>query len=517
MRYKINITDKIAELVDKMLVRELLNTISCNHATANNFKSLGNYGSFFFHPTEKKELEKKVGMLKDMCTFPPFITSDFEHGPGKMIIGGTQFPSFMSFGIIDDESITYEVGKIAALEGRKMGYNWTLSPCADLFENPDNPSTSIRAASSDTEVVSRTCRAYIRGLQENGMMATAKHFPGDGFDVYDQHITTPENPQSRDEWLATSGKVFQDCIDDGLMAIMPGHIAFPAFDIEDPYFGLCPPASASKRIMTDLLKEQMDFDGIIVSDAINMAGIVGYMNFFDAAAKFWEAGGDILLFITMDEMFYIEMEKRIDNGTLKIETLKNRACRVMSVKKQMGILDNKIKDIKFDRNAHQKLSAEIVDKSLRVIRDRNNTIPFNIQPDKKILHLIISSGNAQEPFDCQKLTGELEKVSNNVTEIINPRHGVGIFNDVYAEKYDLIICSVTAPYGFGTNVIRLHGPNTRTLMQGWMRLGTPAIFIAHDHPAIHLDYKYLIDTVINTYGSIDETYPKLVQLIMEKK
>ncbi|MBN2342751.1 MAG: hypothetical protein JXX29_24060 [Deltaproteobacteria bacterium] len=517
MKFTIPITERAKKLVDEMDINSLLCQITCPQFFSHTpLPKQHNFGALFFHAANKDDLKTSIKKFKSQCSFPPLITTDMESGPGEMIKDGTQFPSIMAAGIAGDEQLAYDMGRAAAHEGRAVGYNWSLSPCVDIAAVADSPMVSLRSAAQDADTVIKIAGAYMRGLQESGMVATLKHFPGDGFDIYDQHLTVPINPQTREEWFQTSGKVFKELIDQGAMAIMPGHIALPAFDNKWKDTDYYPPASISKPLLGDLLRGELGFDGLIVSDAVNMGGFAGFINRFDAAALFLEAGGDCVLFPNLD-YFHTEMKIRLENGMLKKETLVARACRIVSLKDKLGLLDRDTQpptDINYEK--HEATSRAIVDKCVRVIRDRENLLPTNITKDTRIGHVIISMRYDDEKTLFAELTTELGKYSDSVDELIceAPEE---IFDRVYQGDFDLIVCSISARHDYGTNIARLAGPKARLMMGGWMRLGTPTVFISHFHPFIEKEYFYSTDTIINTYGSTKYTMKRLVQGIIGKQ
>jgi beta-N-acetylhexosaminidase len=516
MRYTINVTDRAKSIVADMDFRALLDQIVCEHAMPEQWDTIGSYGSFFFHATEKDVLARKIQKLKCVCTIPPLITTDMENGPGGMIVGGTKFPQFLGLGVAGDAELAYEAGRIAAIEGGQLGYNWTLSPVVDLLGLDESPMVSTRAAGRSPEHTIEIAGAYVRGLQDHGMIATLKHFPGDGFDIYDQHLTTPVNPQSKEEWLAGSGMVYKKLIDRGIMSIMPGHIALPAWDDDDYGVGLPPPATVSKKLMTGLLKEELGFDGLIVSDAINMAGIVNYMNYHEAATAFFEAGGDVLLFVRMDDRMYAGLERMVDAGKLSLETLRARAARVVALKEQIGLLDGEPATPSVDYDAHAATARKVVDKCTCLVRDRASNLPAKISKDTRILHCIITNADQGELPLYRSFTRVIERHSDNVTELCNPNHGSQVFGALQDGRHDLVICSIGNRYSYGTNVVRIYGSTARGMMGGWMKVGVPVIFVLHYHPLTFREYEAAMDTVINTYGSTEQSFDRVMDAITGK-
>lgn len=517
MKFKIIYSDKIKAVADSMTVRQLLNQVLCPAISDLADDQLHEFGGAFIHPAQVEELKSTINRFKKVCSIPPFIVSDFENGSGEMIKGATRFPSMMGCSQANSEELSYEMGRIAAVEASTLGFNWSLSPVADLAAVMDSPVVSTRSAGNNPDHVIKILSSYIKGLQDKGMMATIKHFPGDGFGTIDQHLSTPSNPLDMESWYRLSGKVFKALIDKGVMAVMPGHISLPAYDDVDPHVGLYPPATFSRKLLVTLLRGKLGFEGLIISDAIGMGGASGFMRYYEGCARFFESGGDMLLFPKVNEAFYIEMEKLILKGVLKEDTLRDRAYRILSMKQQMGLFDKKedCRIVELNNSMHRSVSQRIAEACITVVRDRKGIIPFNISRDTKILHLIILNNYESQKHMVDKVTEEIKKHAFYVDELVDPGPS-RIFTDIYSQKYDLVICSIGSNAEWGTNVVRFHGPVARNMMDGWMKLGTPVVFISYGHPFIHKEYEASIDTLINTYGVTEYTVEYLMKGITGK-
>lgn len=510
MKYIIKITDRARQIIEGLSFRQLINQVCCPMFPKEREKSIDEFGAMFFHAYEREYLIENIKAFKELCKIPPFIVSDLECGAGRMVLGATKFSSMMALSQTNSVELAYKTGKIAAEEAGEIGYNWTFAPVADLAFDKDNPVVSTRSAGKEPEHVIKMVGAYMRGLQENGMMATIKHFPGDGYGSYDQHLTTPENPLDMDSWWKYSGRVFKELIEEGAMAVMPGHISLPAYDEINVELNMYPPATLSKRILLDLLRGELGFEGLIVSDAINMGGAVGFMNYYDACAAALENGCDCLLFPKIDENFYIEMENQIKAGKLTIQTLKDRAARIVAMKEQIGLLDGSFEKniITVDKEINKKVSDSVVENSITVVRDRKGIIPFNIYKDTKVLYLVIMNNHDRYTEMYEGMKNELKRFSDNITFMVHPGPDA-LFAAVYKKEFDLVICSIGSRLSYGLNVVRLHDEIARNMMGGWTKLGTPVIFVSHFHPFIHKEYEASIDTIINTYDNTDYT-PKCI-------
>ena len=177
------------------------------------------------------ELRAYVKDLNDKCSIPPLITSDFENGCGSMISALTPLPFMMGLGATDDASTAYDYGKATALEARSVGANWTFSPVSDLNINRRNPLVNNRGMTDNVDLAVKMLPQIVKGMQDNGLSACSKHFPGDGMDYRDQHIVTTYNSCTMEQWRDTYGKVFQAMIDAGV-------------DSGRPYWFSCVPPEA---------------------------------------------------------------------------------------------------------------------------------------------------------------------------------------------------------------------------------------------------------------------------------
>ncbi|MBQ6947837.1 MAG: hypothetical protein IJN42_07295 [Clostridia bacterium] len=405
------------------------------------------------------------------------------------------------------------MGVLAAKEAREAGYHWTFGPCVDILMNHSNPVVSIRTAGDNADDVIQYGGAYMRGLQDTGLIATLKHFPGDGCDENDQHLALTVNPLSQQEWDASFGRVYSTLIEQGAMAVMPGHISLPSYDEPDEN-GICPPATVSKKLLTDLLRNKIGFDGIIVSDGANMGGFCGYRNMYEAAAMFLEAGGDCLIFIHATPEYLGEMKKHIASGILSMESLKNRAYRMMCFARHYFEMHDANETVKSDVEYTCAIAREIAEKSIEIDYDRVDLLPYDIQKDTRIAHIILA--NPGMPMDAaEAFTAALKELSDNVTELSDP--GPDKLHKLAKNgEYDLIICSVIAGASWGLNTCKLAGRVARNMMWGWTRMGVPALFVNFYSPYFKEQYIASVDTNVNTYGYTKHTIPALIKKITGK-
>jgi len=442
MKYQLSPSPRAREMAGQLSTRDAINQVCC---PLFNFDASSTLGGGHIARATAEQIRARVEALRSVCDVPPLCTADLECGAGRAVIGLTVFPDLMALGANDSEDLAYEVGKATALEGRSVGLTWTFSPCVDVAEVPDSPAVSTRSAGRSVESVIKTARGYMRGLQDHGMVSTLKHFPGDGYTTYDQHLTTVNIPFGMDEWWRGPGRIYRELIDAGAKSIMAGHIALPAYDQPDPVLGLHPPATLSRRLLVDLLRGELGFAGLLVSDAMNMAGVVGFMNPFESYARFLEAGGDVVLFPRVaDVRFHSEMERALTRGLLTEATLYDRAARVLAFKEDLGLLPGAGARHEpasaFDAAAHGALARRVSEGALALVRDRAGTLPVRLEPSTRVLHVVLSPSYEDDRAIYDALTSALARRAN-VEQLVDPGPHA-LFER--AAEFDLIVCSIGA-------------------------------------------------------------------------
>jgi len=392
---------------------------------------------------------------QDASGLPLIFLQDYEGGVD--LPGMISFPNAMSLGAVNSPELAYKYGKAIALQSRTVGVNWVLHPVADLNMNPFNPITNVRSVSDDPDKAIRLLSQQIRGLQSNGVAATIKHFPGDGVDYRDQHLLTSCNFLPFNIWKEKHGKVFQALIDSGVACIMPGHITLPSYQKEKLH-GFYPPATLSKELLTNLLKGEMGFKGVIISDAMVMGGFRGwYDSPLESEIESFKAGVDVLLWPSYDYMD--TLEARINKGEIPIERLNDAVQRVWALKERFGLLvtgRELIRDMtKDEKEEAETISRTISEKAVTLIRDRNKALPLSLAKDKKLLVVGVTpvsrKGGDTNLKQLEAFAGQLKSRGFDVDfrhDILYETQG---WTDNSTEKYDRIIFALArtphAPFG----------------------------------------------------------------------
>lgn len=240
--------------------------------------------------------------LRDLEQIYALTASLHRHAAGRLLVGVDQEggrvvrlpPPFLApppaavLGRIGDPGLTQDLARAVGRELRTVGFNWNLTPVLDVHTNPGNPIIGDRAFSHDPCCVARMGLAALRGFQEAGILTTGKHFPGHGETAVDSHLTLPESPQTAERWRAVEFVPFREVIRAGVPSILAAHLVCPALDPTAP-------SSLSRVIVTDILRAELGFDGVVASDDMEMGAILTRFDIGEAAVRFLEAGGDLVL------------------------------------------------------------------------------------------------------------------------------------------------------------------------------------------------------------------------------
>jgi len=279
----------------------------------------------------KPDLTMVLSRLQAEATIPLLVACDLERGAGQHLEGLSRFPHIMALGAADSPELAYEQGRLTALEARSAGVHWVLAPVADVNSNPGNPIINVRAFSGDAERAATLVEAFVKGCQEHGALATAKHFPGHGDTDVDSHAALPVIRASRERLERIDLPPFRRAIAAGVASIMTGHIAVPALDPS------LTPATLSEPIITGLLRQELDYDGLVVTDAFNMAGVAEGYGEEEAAIQAVRAGCDLILMPPNPLRVLDALERAVLDGTLSRERVLESCRRILAAKASIGL------------------------------------------------------------------------------------------------------------------------------------------------------------------------------------
>jgi beta-glucosidase-like glycosyl hydrolase len=287
---RMTIEEKVGQMVACRFVGSFRNADSAYLRELDDLVVKSGIGGLILFGGEVYETAELANAFQKLAKVPLLLASDFERGTGNQVTGATLFPPLMSLGAAGSEDLAYGMGRVTALEGRAMGIHMTYAPVVDVNINPDNPIINTRAVGADPGLVSRIANAFIRGAQDNGMIATAKHFPGHGDTSQDSHSLLPTIEAGLERLEKVELVPFKAAVDAGVRAVMTAHLAVPALD---PTPGL--PATLSAPILTGVLRNKLGFRGLIVTDALEMSGVTNSFSTEEASLLAVLAGVDQLL------------------------------------------------------------------------------------------------------------------------------------------------------------------------------------------------------------------------------
>lgn len=302
----------------------------------------GKVGGILFRPEPRDSILNRFAPLDAVSRIPLLKAANLEEGGAGAISDGTLFGWPMMTAATDDEEVAEKFGRVCAMEGRSAGINWTFSPVCDIDMNFRNPITNVRTYGSDPNRVRRFTQIYTEAVQNCGMAACAKHFPGDGVDFRDQHLHPTYNSLSAKEWYATYGRIYQNLIEHDLLSIMVGHIIQPNVAKEinpELTFADCLPASLSKEMLTGVLRNRFGFNGVITTDATIMGGFCMAMERSRAIPQAIAAGSDMLVFNTDFEEDYQYMLDGVRSGIVSEERLDEAVERILALKMKVCFPD----------------------------------------------------------------------------------------------------------------------------------------------------------------------------------
>ncbi len=283
------------------------------------------------------ELAMRSQQLQSWAKFPLLLAADIEEGVGQRFPGATWFGPPMAIAEIAQKNpeaagrYAEQMGAVTAIEARAIGLNWVLAPVVDVNNNPDNPVINVRAFGETPEIVSKLASAFIRGASPHPVLTTAKHFPGHGDTAVDSHLELPVLPHSPTRLAEIELPSFVEAIANGVDAVMTAHLLIPAWDAEFP-------ATLSRKILIGKLREELGFQGLIVTDALVMGAIANKYGANEAAVLAAEAGADVLLMPLDPEGAIQAVCEAVTQGRLSISQIKESVKRIWEAKQKVGLL-----------------------------------------------------------------------------------------------------------------------------------------------------------------------------------
>jgi len=499
-----------------------------------------------YQPGPAAEIWEQNYVLQTQSKIPLLIAANTEAGGNGAAPDGTYVGWEIKVAAANDKKYAYELGRISGIEAAAIGCNWSFAPIVDLYRNWRNPIVSVRTWSADPDQTLELALEYMRGIMESNIMPAAKHWPGDGIDERDQHLSSAPNWYSTEDWDATFGKVYQGLIDAGLPSIMAGHIALPSYQkLLDPDSNEFTPATLSKAITTDLLRGKLGFQGVVVTDASHMVGMTGFAKRRDILPMAIMAGCDLFLFFNDPDEDFGWMMAALEDGRLTRERLDEAVTRTLGLKARIGLhkaTDKAAilppKDEAMARIAlpeYQEIAAEISDKAVTLVKDTDDGV-LPLSPDKHKRVWIIPISGPKNPMAHSKgpkgaeilaemmrergydvdlyesLTDKSERMTaEEFAEVVRGAYAGKAPISAITDNYDLVI-SVAQVNGLMQPTERVYWPASKgTPDIPWYVHEVPTVFVSLACP-YHLADVPQVKTFVNAYDS----QPHTVAAVLDK-
>jgi len=381
--------------------------------------------------------------LQSAAAIPLLIASDLERGTGTQITGSTLFPTIMGIGAADSEELAESMGRITALEGRALGIHVTYAPVVDVNINPDNPIINTRAIGEDPAQVARLAAAFIRGCQANGMIATAKHFPGHGDTDQDSHTLLPTITAGRDRLERVELFPYRKVIESGVQAVMISHLSVPALD---PTPNM--PTTLSKAVVTDLLRGEMGFKGLIVTDAMEMGGVTTLYSDTEAALRAILAGIDMVLLPLEPEKVIPFLIETARSGKLPMERIDQSVRRILEAKARLGLPENKLVDVdalpaKLGTREYLREAQRAFERATTLVKNTGNVLP--LQSGERSIAVVSLSSDFGDYYAGRTFADAVRKRAPKARIFYaDSETGKEALNEAYsaAASADVVLCAV---------------------------------------------------------------------------
>jgi beta-N-acetylhexosaminidase len=471
------------------------------------------------------DLHAEIELARDLGTLsavPLLVSADLE-GSRMSLPFGTSVPNPLGLAAVDDVEATTAISTIMAREAHAVGLNWSFTPVIDINAAWRSAIVGTRSYGSDMDKVERHALAQIAAFQANGVAATVKHWPGEGYDDRDQHLVTTVNPLSMPEWEQSFGRLYRKAIASGVMSVMSAHIALPAFvRAIDPDAGAeaYRPASLSKLLNQDLLRRELGFNGLIVSDATPMAGMGDWGPRDDVLPEVIISGCDVILFSDDPNGDLMRLVKAVADGRLSQERVDDAVTRVLALKAALGLHKADRPEPNLDAargmvgtEENRLIAQGVTARVPTLVKDINNLLPLSPDKTKRVL---VYSGGVILPFVPHPLPLSLpERLEKEGFEVTVYSPGM----DVSPRNFDLVL------YLFAEETVL-----TRSrIFLDWTKL-TGSVFGAmsrlwHDIPTLMVSFGYpyylydapRVPAYVNVYGSSESLQAAALECLMGRQ
>lgn len=487
-----------------------------------------------------EESWEKINAFQSASKIPLLVAANVESGTDKMAKSGSMIALPPAAGAAPTDEVAYQLGRIGGIEAKSVGCNWTFAPISDILFNWRNTIVNNRAFGNDPDKILACCRAYMRGMKESDIACCTKHFPGDGVEERDQHLVMGCNDLSVEEWDASFGRVYRELIDDGIESVMVGHICMPAYSrklrpgIKDEEIM---PATLAPELLQDLLRGQLGFNGLVLTDASHMVGMTCMAPRSEQVPGAIAAGCDMYLMFNGEPIEdFTYMMNGVKDGRISEERLSDALHRILGLKAKQGLrhfsMPEKSGVSVIGCDAHRKEIEKCADLSVTLVKDTQNLLPVDPVRQKRVRLYYFRSPNAMTFFDEDKskqlVIEELERAGFEVDapddfyeatakHPNDPAVALKFFHaepaEEFKKKFDLVMVFVSMAGYAQENVVRLRYSTAHSNEMPWYVKEVPTLCVSLNYTT-HLFDLPMMKTYINAYAPSREYIHAAVEKII---
>ncbi len=438
----------------------------------------------------------KLNQLQRRARVPLLVGADLETGAGfrlhgayhlfsGVVLGGaTDFPPLMALGAADEPYLAYDMGRVTALEARAVGIHLPFAPVLDVNNDPRNPIINVRSFGEDPERVALLGAAFVRGMQDNGVIAVGKHFPGHGDTGVDSHTRLPSLQVDRGRLERVELRPFREAVDAGMRGIMTAHIDVPALSLQRGV-----PATLSPEVMRGLLREEMGFDGLLITDAMDMGAVTRTFGRGEAAVRAIEAGADVLLMPPDVSGAIDAITTAVAAGRITRERIDRSVLHILRLKEEFGLDRDPFVDPEGVSEVvgvpeHLAAARQVAERSLTLLRDRSELIPLRGTRSAQVLS--VSYRPSRHLLAGRYFDGELRSTYPRLSSVAIDRDSGGdVFQGLAraAARSDLVVISVYTGHGGQVTL----SDRFTDFVRDVVRSGRPHVLLSFGNPYIVQD------------------------------
>ena len=496
--------EKIAQMIISNSEGYTLDESSAEFQRIQNLIINEKIGGLIFFKGNSVQEAGLINKFQSMSETPLLISADFERGTKMRLEDGSLFPSNMALGATRNPELAYQMGLQIAKECKAIGVGQNYAPVTDVNNNSQNPIINVRSYGEDPELVSSMADKLIKGLQDGNIIATAKHFPGHGDTDIDSHSDLPVLNFSKERLDNLELIPFKSAIKSDVMSVMIAHLSLPALDNE-----VNVPASLSKNIIDGLLINELNFKGLVVTDALNMAGVVKHFSAEEVAIRCVNAGVDLILMPQGESVSISAIEQAVISGSISEERINTSVRKILNAKNWLKLNENKLTDVSkvssiVNSDDAKRISRQIADESLTLVKNSNSLVPFNNAASQSCLIISLNNGNEKANSDYfLRRFNESNKFSSTsyydlTSDIVNS-------DDILldADNYDVIIIPIYAKVKIKTGTVGL--PDSQiSLISSLASKGKKILVVSFGNPYLIQGFPE-IDSYICAYADAESS------------